>query len=178
MRMSVGEVALVQPVINEPNNPPQEPAECTALALAPSAVTGLFQTNPAMRTTRPANISEREGISNMIASISVRAGGTQFGELPRFVYFSPTSVWTMKDTMPPAISRAPQILNVLDHRFIQQLTPQPCLPCPRRARRSSVLRLEADAAAPWPHPMVRASRHRAPQRWSGSPAWPWDEWAR
>ena len=52
--------------------------------------------------------------------------------------------------------------------------PQPCLPCLRLASRSLAHHLAMAAAMPWPHPMARASRHRAPRQSSGSPALPWD----
>ncbi|MGY4573866.1 hypothetical protein ACVWY5_006936 [Bradyrhizobium sp. USDA 3256] len=42
-----------------------------------------------------------------------------------------------------------------------------------RVRRSLAHRRPTDAAAPWPRPMARASRHRAPRRLLG-PASPWD----
>src|SRR6202011_3123721 len=48
----------------------------------------------------------------------------------------------------------------------------------RRARRSATHRPAVAAATLSPHPKARASTRRVLRRWSGSLAWPWDEWAR
>jgi hypothetical protein len=46
------------------------------------------------------------------------------------------------------------------------------LPFPRRASRSSAHHPPTASATPSPHPTARASKPRAPRRWSGSLAWP------